>query len=169
MLYAPGAVTAAQRPIASIVAPSNFAAGSLITLDAGASAAACNRSIASFSWTLVGTNGTLPPVLTNGNQAILQLNAPLAGSYTLRVVVTDNQGSIDSSDIVIYSSFIDNSTAAIPPAPACPTSINVVEPSNPQILSVPPPAVPESGGGGGSLSWYWLAALLGMTLQRKKQ
>jgi serine protease len=169
MLYAPGAVAAAQRPIANIVAPSNFAAGSAITLDASNSAAACNRSIASFSWTVINTIGTSPPVLSGSSQASVQLNAPVSGSYTLRVLVTDNEGSTDSGDIVIHSSYIDNSTTAIAVAPACPTAINVVEPSTPQIVATAPPA-PDSGGGGGggTMTWYWIAALLGTGLQRKK-
>jgi hypothetical protein len=171
MLYAPGAVAAAQRPIVNIVAPSSFVAGSLITLDAGGSSAACKRSITNYSWTLVSTNGAAPPVPTTGNQSTLQLNAPASGSYTLRMTVTDNEGSTDSGDIVIQSTSIDNRTPAITTAPACPATINVVEPPNPQTLSVAPPATPKSGGGGGggSLTWYWLAAMLSMSLQRKKQ
>jgi serine protease len=168
MLYAPGAVTAAQRPIANIVAPGNFAAGSVITLDASNSAAACNRSIASFSWTVINAIGTSPPVVTNSSQANLQLNAPLSGSYTLSVLVTDNEGSTDSGDIVVHSSFVENRTTAIAVAPACPTTINVVEPTNPQILPVAAPPPDSGGGGGGRMTWYWIAALLGIGLQRKK-
>jgi serine protease len=170
MLYAPGAVIAAQRPIANIVAPTNFAAASMITLDAGASAAACQRSIANFSWMVVAANGVAPPVLATNDQAVLQLAAPLSGSYTLRVTVTDNQGSTDSGDIVINSTTSDNSTTQIPADSACPTAITPsapAAPSNPQPLSVDPAASPHHGGGG-SLTWYWLAAFMSTWIAKKK-
>jgi hypothetical protein len=98
----------------------------------------------------------------------LQLNAPLSGSYTLSVLVTDSEGSTDSGDIVVHSSFVENRTTAIAVAPACPTTINVVEPTNPQILPVAAPPPDSGGGGGGRMTWYWIAALLGIGLQRKK-
>jgi serine protease len=175
LLHAPGAVTAAQRPIANIAAPSNFAAGNVITLDASASAAACNRTIAGYAWSVVDATGTSPPVLANNTQATQQVSSPLSGSYTLRVTVTDNQGATDSGDVVIDSSTSNNTTTAIANSSACPDAINIVpEPTPtppPPPTTTPPPVdfASKSGGGGGAVTWHWLMLLMGVAMQNKSQ
>jgi serine protease len=160
MLHAPGALAAAQRPIASIAAPATFAAGSAITLDAIASAAACNRTISSYLWSVVSATGTSPPVLTIDNQPVLQVNAPLAGEYTLRITITDDQGAIDSGEIVINSTASTNQTSAVSSEAACPATITIAQ--EPAPVVVPPRNVPSSNeghGGGGATTWHWLLLL----------
>ena len=166
MLDASGAVAAAQRPIATIAAPTTFAQGSLITLDASDSAAACNRSVASYLWEVVAAINTLPPPLGSVDQATLQVNAPLSGQYTLRVTVTDNQGAVDSADIVVTSASSTTSATAPLPVSACPLALDLSS-------ITPPPATPETpmtptvandsgrgGGGGGGAVNAWLLLVL---------
>jgi len=149
MLHAPGAVRAAQRPIAALVAPTTFAPASIIAIDATTSAAACNRNIASFNWEVVGATGTSPPTLGSTDQSSLQVTAPLSGSYMLRVTVTDDQGTLDTADITIAST--SSSTEASPPltGSACPQSLSIA--SSPTSPPVTPSATNTSRGGGGSM------------------
>jgi hypothetical protein len=104
------------------------------------------------------------PIPSNADQPIVQISAPTAGSYTLRLTVTDDQGATDSGDIVMTDS--DGTATTTPPlaVSACPTAITVVqEPPTP----TQPTAMPQSshgGGGGGNLGVVSLLVLLAMTL-----
>jgi serine protease len=173
MLNAAGAVAAAQRPIASINAPATFASGGIITLDATASSAACNRTISSYLWTVVSATGTSPPVLTTDNEATLQVAAPLSGTDTLRITITDNQGAVDSGDIVIDSTASTNSTSAPSTSPACPATITIAQEPPPVVVpTLNPTGSSDDGGGGGALTRYWLFVLLvlaGLRARRPRQ
>jgi len=162
MLYAPGAVAEAQRPIAYIAQPLSVSPGAPVTLDGSSSVAACNRTIVNFAWSVVGTNGTTTPVISNDSQANANVTAPSSGSFTLRLTVTDDQGAADFTDITISPINATITTGAISSAPACPVA--VVPPLSQPIPGPTPPTVsaPDKpkAGGGGSMSLWWLAMLL---------
>jgi len=164
LLNASGAVIAAQRPIVSISVPATFVAGSTISLDASASVAACNRSVGSYQWTVVSTNGTSPPVLAMSDQPTLQVTAPLSGNYTLRVTATDNVGAIDSGDVVINSTTSSNTASSIPTGSACPPAISIPQTPVTTTPPVTPPVTPPSTSshGGGAMQWYFLIMLAGV-------
>ncbi len=157
MLDAAAAVVAALRPLVSITLPATVTAGQDLSLDASASAAACNRSVSSFAWTVLSSSGT-PPVVTGDNQAVASVQAPVSGSFTLRLTITDDAGAQDFADVTVTPS--SASTTAISPLPgnACPTVIAV--PQN-------PPGGGGGGGGGGSLAAELIA--LGLLLLARRR
>jgi serine protease len=152
-----GAVTHALRPVASIQLPSTIAPGQDVPLDASASAAACNRSIASYEWTVVSSTGTAP-VLSATNQASALVQAPASGEFTLRVTVTDDIGQQDSADVTIGSASANTTALPILNEAACPVPLSISTISPPANPS--PPANNGGGGGGGQLGWEVLALVL---------
>lgn len=170
MLSAASAVLASQRPIAAIASPASYAAGSSIALDAATSAAACNRSIASYRWEVVDASNTAPPALTVTDQSSLQVTAPLSGSYTLRVTVTDNQSATDFGDVVVGPTASATNAPPPPSGSACPNALNVaaVAPSAPSAPSTP--SLNGGGSGGGALNMiavFLLALMLGCRRHRR--
>jgi serine protease len=166
MLYAPAAVTAAQRPIAHIVTPVNLSAGAIVMLDSAASAAACNRTIASHSWSVLSVTGTSTPVISNADQPVASVSAPSSGSFTLRLTITDNEGAIDFADITITATSASTTSTPVAATLACPVA--VIPPSSqaipgpaPQSASPPPP--PRESGGSGAFK-LWLLAMLSLLL-----
>ena len=72
--------------------------GQTVNLSGAGSAGACNRTIASYFWEVVGGTG----VLTGPNNTpTTSVNAPATGSFTVRLTVTDDVGEQDSADIEI--------------------------------------------------------------------
>jgi serine protease len=106
---APGAVTAALRPIAAVMVPAAVAAGQNVTLSGTGSAAACAHTITTYAWTNV-SNPT--NAIQGANTATATVVAPTSGSYTVRLTVTDDAGRQDAADVVV------SSTAATTTAPA---------------------------------------------------
>ena len=136
MLDASAAVAAALRPIVSIALPATVTAGQNVSLDGNASAAACNRGVSSFEWTIApGSGGS--PVIMGANQAVATVLAPTSESFTLRLTVTDSSGAQDFADVTVTPS--SAATTAIAPLAgnACPTPITVQQ------------SPPGGGGGGG--------------------
>jgi serine protease len=159
MLDAAGAVAAALRPAVSIQVPGTITAGQDVALNASASAAACNRTLSTFAWTLQSGSATI----TGADQPIATVQAPTTGEFTLRLTITDNLGLQDFAEVTVRTS--SASTTAIPllAGSACPTAISV--PQDP--VTPPPPLPPPSGGGGGgggggALGLGVLALLLGI-------
>jgi serine protease len=109
MANAAAAVAAAQRPIAALVVPANVSPGQDVLLSAAGSAAACNRTVASFDWAVVAGAGVITGNPTPDSAVVV---APAAGSFTVRVTVTDDQGRTDTADVVVTP------TAATTGAPA---------------------------------------------------
>lgn len=163
LLNASGAVSDALRPIASIQLPSSVAPGQPLTLDAGVSSAACNRTISSYAWSVVSSSGA-PPQVSALDQSTLTVQAPAVGEFTLRVTVTDDAGAEDFADVTINSTAA--SMTASPPASgsACPVPVTVAQTTPPPPINSP--AQPASGGGGGSQSVWALLALLSLFLGR---
>jgi hypothetical protein len=93
-------------------------------------------------------------VLSNDNQATLQLTSPSTGNYTMRLTVTDSQGAIDSSELVICNTSTSTSTSGTP----CVRSL-------PAVIASPPSASGDDGGGG-AMRWQWLFALIGIAYAR---
>ncbi|HEY7638525.1 MAG TPA: S8 family peptidase [Steroidobacteraceae bacterium] len=135
MLNTRAAVLAAQRPFAVVDAPSTINTGTAISIDARDSFASNGRTIASFQWTAVGVVGATP-TFGDATQALTTLQVADTSSFTLRVTVTDDQGSQDTANVAVVTT--------TPPPPTPPTT---------------PPASTGGGGGGGSFGWLMLALL----------
>jgi hypothetical protein len=93
MADANAAVNEALRPIAAIAVPAgDTLAGHNITLRADGSAAACGRTISSYSWT------SSAGILADDNSAVVTLPAPSTpGVISLDLTVTDDGGRIDNA------------------------------------------------------------------------
>jgi serine protease len=100
MANANGAVQAALRPIAAVATPANVSAGQSVTLQGAGSAAACNLTIASYSWSVVSGSASI----VGGDTDTATVIAPSSGSYTVRLTVTDNMGRQDTADVVVTPS-----------------------------------------------------------------
>jgi serine protease len=141
MANANGAVLEALRPIAAVKVSGTVQAGSPLTLDASASAAACHASIASYAWTVTQPTSN-PPVIQNANSARASIAAPMApNSYTLMLTVTDNQGRMDTATVVLTSSAVQTTAPVAAGNSACPAAV---------AYSVPPPNSGAGTSGGGS-------------------
>jgi serine protease len=164
MLDASAAVIQALRPIASIVVPGPVVAGQNVSLDGSSSAAACNRSLSTYAWTIApGSAGS--PAIAGADQPIAMVLAPTSGSFTLRLTITDNSGAQDFADVTVTPS--NATTTAIAPLAgnACPTPITV------QQTPPPPPGGGggggNGGGGGGALALELLALALAISRSRQ--
>jgi serine protease len=133
MLNTQGAVLAAQRPLAIAEAPTRINTATAVNIDARDSFASNGRTITSFHWTALGVTGATP-TFGDATQALTTLQVADASTFTLRLTVTDDQGSQDTAEIAV-------ATATPPSTPP----------------STTPPA--SGGGGGGSVGWLMVALL----------
>ena len=118
------------------VSPAAPIAGQAVTVSGGNSTVAPGRSIAGWQWSLVDA-GTTGATFTGGTAAAsATLQPTAAGTFLVRLVVTDSLGAAVASQ----------QSVTVAPAPA------------------PPPPPPAPGGGGGALAWPWLLALLWASL-----
>jgi serine protease len=108
MVNALGAVNEALRPIAAISAPATFAASSMVSLQAGGSAGACGKTIASYAWSVLSGTGAL----TSATAATTSILAPATGSTVVQLVVTDGDGRTDTATLTL------NTTSSATTAPA---------------------------------------------------
>jgi serine protease len=136
MLNTQAAVLAAQRPFAILAAPTTINTGTAVNIDARDSFASNGRTVTSFQWTALGITGATPN-FGNAAQALTTLQVSDASSFTLRLTVTDDVGTQDTTEIAVVT--------ATPPPPPPPTT---------------PPASGGGGGGGGGGSFGWLMLLL---------
>lgn len=156
LLNAHSAVTHAMRPAAAVAIAGVVAPGQTVTLDASASAAACNQQISSYSWSIVSPT-TNPPALSATDQAQTTLQAPASGEAIVRVTVTDAQGAQDSADVIIGPASASTTAPPLVEGSACPVPITIAQtpaPSPPTPAPVPPS---NGGGGGGQFSWELFA------------
>jgi serine protease len=133
MANAAASVRAALRPVAAIAVPSNVSPGQNVQLSGRGSGAACNRSIARYEWTLVGSEGAPPGIVGAGTDTATVV-APATGSYTLRLTVTDDAGSTDAADVVVGPSSATTGAVAAAGGPACPTPISITVPVTVSVL-----------------------------------
>ncbi len=136
MLNTRAAVLAAQGPLAIATAPSAITTGTVVTIDGSDSFASIGRSIMSYQWTSAGVTGATP-TFGDASQPLTTVRVSDASTFTLRLTVTDDQGTQDAADVAI--------AATVPPPPPPPPT---------------PPPVTNGGGGGGSFGWWTLALLL---------
>lgn len=136
MADAAAAVNAANRPIAAIVLPANVAGGQNVSFSAGGSSAACGRTVAGFSWSVVAPASN-PPALLGANTSTVTLLAPTSGGVTLRLTITDDKGDADQADVVVGPSSATSTAPASAGGSAC---------ASPVTSGVTP------GSGGGSSS-----------------
>lgn len=146
MLDAAGALTAAGGVLPRIsVTPAKPQVGQSVQLSSADSLLGAGRSIKSYGWILVDGGGIVSAFssATNASTATLPA-ATTAGSFTVRLAVTDDLGMARSTDLAV----------TVVPVPA------------------PAPAPTPSGGGGGAASWAWLLGLalaaLGLSLDRQR-
>jgi serine protease len=128
MVNAFNAVQAAQAPIAAVT----IAAGSPAMLDASGSAAACGRSISSYSWTASG--GVSITMSGTPSKATIQ-----SGTGTVTLTVTDNMGATDKATINVTSTSANSSAPKMAGTAACPTPL-VVSPAAPTVSQAFVPA-----------------------------
>ena len=108
LLDAAAAVTAAAVPTARILSLDPLVAGGLIRLDAGDSMAIPGRAISTWQWQLLSAPAGAS--LTAFDTRTTSLQAVAAGSYQIRLTVTDDQGGVASGELTL--------TVENPPPPA---------------------------------------------------
>jgi serine protease len=150
MLHANGALTAASRPIASIVLPASVSPGASVSLDGSRSVAACGRTIASYRWDPIPGP---TPVITNANTAHASVLAPTTGSIVVRLTVTDDAGKTDTADLTITTSSATSTAPVISPgAASCPTDLTIAPVAIPTTtLSAAPLTIAVDGAA--TLTW----------------
>lgn len=170
MADAAAAVAAADRPIAAVSRPASVSPGQNVNLNAAASAAACGHVVSSYAWTVLSPTVN-PPAIVGANTATASIIAPTSASITVQVTVTDDQGSVDSAEVVIEPS---RTTSAAPAtAGSAPCASPITSGVTPATPVVPPPPSSGSGGGsrggggGGSFEIFTLT-LLGALLWRRR-
>ncbi len=154
MANAAAAVAAAQRPIAAMVTPANVGPGQDVLLSAAGSAAACGRTLAAFDWSIANGAGVITGNPTPDSAVVV---APAAGSFTVRVTVRDDQGRIDTADVLVTPTAATSAAPSSAGAAAC--LAEIPRPSVEVVVS-PPPVQPSGSGGGGSNAWLEVLALL---------
>jgi serine protease len=96
---APAAVEEALRPIARIAEPASTAPGTTVTLNGTGSAAARNRTISSYAWSV--TSGPAGTVIANPTQPTASVVAPGTGIATISLTVNDDNGLSDTTSIAV--------------------------------------------------------------------
>jgi serine protease len=147
-----GAVQAALRPIAAVAVPASVSAGQDVQLSASGSGAACGRTISSYTWSIASGSGVIAGNPTPSTAVVV---APASGSFTVRVVVTDDAGRSDSADVLVTSTTALTAAPANAGSTACLAAI---------AAPVPPALVTPSGGGGGGggTGWFDVVAVLAL-------
>ena len=173
MVDASNSVAAADRPIAAVSLPTNVSPGQNVTLSATGSAAACGRTVSSYSWSVVSPT-TNPPVISGPNTATASLLAPAVDTVTLRLTVTDDQNHSDSADILLEPTRATSAVPASAGTSACaaavtsgptPGAVTPVTPTPPAAEPTPPRR--KGGGGGGSLGLLTLILLGALASTRR--
>jgi serine protease len=126
MANAPGAVTAALRPIAAIKA--SYGAGGIVTLNGSGSAAACNHALtgaSSYQWTSGDPTGH-PVSAASGTSTTV--TAPASGTLSVMLSVTDDAGRTDSATVQLSSTKATSSSPTTAGTHACLAAVSVPSP-----------------------------------------
>jgi serine protease len=172
MVDAGNSVAAADRPIAAVSLPGSVSAGQNVTLGAAGSAAACGRTLSSYSWVVVAPASN-PPAISGANTATASLVAPAVDNVTLRLTVTDDQNRTDTADILLEPTRATSTAPASAGTAACATAVisgptpTAVTPAPPAATPTPAPARRGGGGGGGSLGLVTLILLGALVSTRR--
>lgn len=140
MANAPGALTAALRPIAAVAVPAGVAAGQNVTLDGSGSGAANGHSVSSYQWS--AASGGLMLSITGGTTSKASVTAPACGVGTVALTVTDDAGHTDTANVVITP----QSATTTAPAAAGQGGCSSVAPA--VLIEVCPAAASVQAGGG---------------------
>jgi serine protease len=144
MLDAGAAVAAVSGPVARLeVSPAAPTAGQTVTLVGTNSMAGNGSAPTRFDWSLVSGGGVVTGFSSATNAATATLVPSAAGSFTVRLTVTDSAGASASA----------TTTVVVDAAPTPPFTPPVTPP-------VTPPATSSGGGGGGAASWLWVLGVL---------
>ncbi|MFM7705045.1 MAG: PKD domain-containing protein, partial [Rubrivivax sp.] len=145
MLDAAAAVAAAAAaPVPRIqVLTAAPTAGSTVQLSAEGSSAPAGRTVAAYAWELVEGGGVVSGFSASTNALTTSLLPSAAGSFTVRLTVTDSLGAQASTQLAVT---VAAAPVVTPPAPT------------PTPVPTPTPA-PAPSSGGGAASWGWLGAL----------
>ncbi len=143
MVDASAAVAAAAAtPVARIqVSTTTPTASSPVQLTADASSAPSGRTLSSYAWELVDGGGIVNGFSTATNATTTSLLPSAAGTFTVRLTVTDSLGAQATTQL---------SVSVVAAA--------VVTPPTPTPTPTPTPE-PSPGSGGGALSGLWLCGL----------
>jgi serine protease len=165
MANAARSLDAADRPIAAVLLPASVSAGQNVSLNASGSAAACNRTVSSYAWTVVSP-GVNPPAIVGATTASASVVAPSSGSIVLRVSVTDNLGHLDAADVVIGPTQATSNAPVTAGSTACATAVTS-GPTPGNATTAPTPTTGgKKGGGGGSIEALTLMLLGALSLAR---
>lgn len=141
MLDAGAAVSAVASLAARIsVDTATPTAGSPVVFNSSNSVSGAGRTLVSRSWTVLSNGGIVGSFSGGSSGVTANITPSAAGSFSIRLTVTDDLGISASSDQTVT---VAAAPGVVPPVVTPPV--------------VQPPA--ESGGGGGALSWPWLLAL----------
>jgi serine protease len=143
MVDASAAVAAAAAtPVARIqVSTATPTASSPVQLTADASSAPSGRALSSYAWELVDGGGIVNGFSTATNATTTSLLPSAAGTFTVRLTVTDSLGAQATTQLsvsVVAAAVVTPPTPTPPPTPA---------------------PEPSPGSGGGALSGLWLCGL----------
>jgi serine protease len=144
MANAAGAALAASRPVAAVAVPSGVAPGQNVVLRGAGSAAACDRSVNRYSWSVVN-GGATSPAIVGADTDTATVVAPASGSFTIRLTITDDAGRQDFADVLVSSNSATTAAPAAAGGTACPTPISVV--SQVTVAVSPTSASAHAGGG----------------------
>ena len=136
MLDAGAAVSTAAGLAARVAVSATPTAGQSVQLSSASSTAASGRSIVAWTWTLLDGGAIVSGFSSATNASTATLMPSGAGTFSVRLTVTDDLGQSASADQAVVVA-----AGTVPPPP--------------------PPPVPSGGSsGGGGVSLLWLLLLL---------
>jgi serine protease len=139
MASAPGALTAALRPIAAVALPAAVSAGAGVALDGSGSGAVNGHTITSYQWSAGSGGLTLP--ISGATNAKASVTAPACGIGTVQLTVTDDTGRTDTADVIIRPGSATSGAPAQAGEACLPSAAQV------QVAVCPESASVEAGGG----------------------
>ena len=132
MLDAGAAVAAVSGPQARVdVSTASPTAGLAVALSGASSLGTAGAAVTRYDWVLVSGSGIVTAFASATNAATASLTPNAAGSFTVRLTVTDANGATDTASTTV--------TVAATPVVTPPTS---------------------GGGGGGAASLWWVLGVL---------